>query len=449
VVKNASILMGGKTLQAILSLGYIALAARSMGPEYFGMFVLIHAFAQAVGEIAKFQSWQAVLQFGTGPLVEGRLGDFQRVLRFSLLLDAISAVLGAGIGIAAALTIGTYLGWTDEMAPLAAIYATSIIFMVGATPTGILRLLDRFDLMALQSGVAAIVRSVGALLAAWLAFFAMPELKGAGSLPMFLAVWYFSNVAAFLFLFGAAGWQLHRQGHLAGLRWRRQGSLTAGLPGIWRFVWSTNLNATIDLAFTHVGTLAIGAMLGARDAGLYRIARQVSDGVSKPARLLVPALYPELARLWFAGDGAGMRRLALRLGLLAGATATALLLLVALIGRPALALILGADFADAADVMLLLLAGTTIGVWAMPLEPILVATGRPGAALRVRIWVAILYLPALFFAVHELGLVGAGLASIAASILLFAGMLRAVLQQRPSPQQAAGGISEGPPVAVP
>src|SRR3546814_15938124 len=61
-------------------------------------------------------------------------------------------------------------------------------------------------------------------------------------------------VIAFFFLFGLAAKELHRHGCLRGFR-RVQGALTEGLPGIWRFCWSTNFNMTLTLAFTHVGTL--------------------------------------------------------------------------------------------------------------------------------------------------------------------------------------------------
>src|SRR3546814_4056848 len=103
-------------------------------------------------------------------------------------------------------------------------------------------------------------------------------------------------VIAFFFLFGLAAKELHRHGCLRGFR-RVQGALTEGLPGIWRFCWSTNFNMTLTLAFTHVGTLVVGWFLGPTDAALYRIARQVGAAIAKPAKLATPALYPELARL--------------------------------------------------------------------------------------------------------------------------------------------------------
>src|SRR3546814_3167024 len=96
--------------------------------------------------------------------------------------------------------------------------------MASATPTGVLRLFDRFDLLAYQSTVTLLVRLVGA---------AIIYTTG-GTLTSFLIVWYLAEVIAFFFLFGLAAKELHRHGCLRGFR-RVQGALTEGLPGIWRF----------------------------------------------------------------------------------------------------------------------------------------------------------------------------------------------------------------------
>ena len=151
VVKNAAVLLGGKAANAAVTLGAFGLAARGLGLQQFGLLILIHTFAEAVGDIAKFQSWQSVLHYGAKPLGEQRLGDFQRILRFSAMLDLLSAGAGVAIGVAGAAFIGPWLKWPSGTAPMAMLYATSVGFMVSATPFGVLRLFGRFDLMARQA----------------------------------------------------------------------------------------------------------------------------------------------------------------------------------------------------------------------------------------------------------------------------------------------------------
>ncbi|WP_293374028.1 lipopolysaccharide biosynthesis protein [Nevskia sp.] len=428
---NAGILLGGKALNGALSLGATALAARTLGVDMFGVLVLVHAYVQTVGEIAKFQSWQALLQYGTAPLAEGRLVDFQRVLRFSLALDGLSGIGGIVIALIGVQLIGSALGWPGVLAPEVSAYSLVIVFMVSATPTGALRLLDRFDLLAWQSSVDSWVRVIGAAIA-W---------QCDAGLSTFLAIWFAGQVAAFTFLFGMASRTLRARGALDGFELRAPGPLTDGFPGLWSFVWSTNLNSTLALAFTHVGTLMVGALLGARDAALFRVAKQLGDAVAKPAKLIVPALYPELARLAAASDQTVLRRLVWQLALAAGGAASVLLLIAALIREPALRFIVGEEFVAAKDVLLWLLGASVVSLWALPLEPLLMSTGSAGAAFRMRLLVTLLYLPLLYFATIKGGLTAAGAASVIGALMLFVGQLWLVLRwyRRPNGPPAAPG----------
>ena len=417
VLKNAGKLLGGRTVNAGLSLAYTAIAARALGVHVFGLLVLIHAFAQFLGDVVKFQSWQTVLQYGAGPLAEGRAADLHRVIRFTVFLDAVSGLAGIAIGVTVALLFGAQLGWPPGQGPAAAAYAVSVGFMTAATPLGVLRLLDRFDIMAGQAVVASIVRIAGCALGYVLH----------ASLGFFLVVWAAGTLAGFLFLSGGAWRELHRRGLMAGFSWR--GPATVNVPGAWRFAWATNLNATLGVAFTHLVTLMIGALLGASDAALWRVGRQVADAIAKPVRLLTPALYPELARLQASGAEKIMWRVAWRICLAAGAVGVLLLGISAFAGEPLLRLVMGPAFGAAAAVMTWQVAAAVIDLVALPLEPMVISLGRAGGAVRVRVVVALCYAAALPFLVRRFGVNAAGMALVAASAALAVGMFGLLLRR--------------------
>lgn len=113
-----------------------------------------------------------------------------------------------------------------------------------------------------------------------------------------------------------------------------------------------------------------------------------------------------------------------------------------LIGDPLLRLIMGDDFGAASVVLTWLVAAVAIEIWALPLEPMLVSLGRPGAAVRVRIAVSILYVAALFPLVRAFGLIGAGAATVGASLLMLVGMLVSVVVW----YRSGGGSARGSPV---
>src|SRR5688572_32736392 len=119
---NAGMLLGGRTVNAILTLAYMAMAAHALTVAEVGALVLIQAFAQFFGDVVKFQSWQTIIHYGSRPLAEGRKAEVQQVLRFTLALDAVSTVLGVALGAIGAVLFAGVLGWTADDAPAAALY---------------------------------------------------------------------------------------------------------------------------------------------------------------------------------------------------------------------------------------------------------------------------------------------------------------------------------------
>lgn len=412
---NVLVLLGGKSLNAVMSLGTMALTVRALGLEAYGVLVLIHTFATAIAEIGRFQSWQAILYYGTAAVESGRLADFRRLVRFTLLLDVGSAFFALALAVIGGWQLGPLLGWPEEIVPLGAIYGVTVLFVVATTPTGLLRLYNRFDLLAIQNSLGALVRLIGAGIA---------FLADAG-FEAFLLVWFVGVVISRLSLFGFAWREAYRRGHLgraAGgvIGWR---GLTRPFAGIWRFVWLTNLNATAHLGFVHLGTLLTGALLGPAEAALFRIARQVAAALAKPSRLLIQVIYPEFARLVAAGRMERLRRLLLQsAGLAAGGAAICMLLLV-LAGPFLLELIGGTSVQAAYPILLWLGAAAVIDLWAFPLEPALISVGRAGTALAVRTATLVLFVPLLVIAIGQWGLLGAGCATLAAAVLLMIGQL--------------------------
>jgi O-antigen/teichoic acid export membrane protein len=413
VFRNAGLLLGGKTANAVLSLGALAVAARALGAETLGLLVLVQAFTQGIGEIAKFQSWQAIIRYGAPAREACDGGALRHLVRLTAGLDAVSAVLGTALCAALAGMVGPCLGWPEGLIGPAVLYSTSVVFMVTATPTGVLRLLGRFDVLAVNAALGSLIRLAGGLVVWGLG----------GGIAGFLIAWYLATMLPGLFLIGATWRTLSREGLTEGIGRKPRARPSEAFPGFWPFVWKTNANTTVELAFSHLGVLAVGWLLGPAAAGVFRVAKQVADGVAKPARLLVPAIYPEIGRLRSRGEGAALVGLMTRAALIGGAVATASLAGIVLFGETILTLIGGPGFGEGYGVMIWLVAAGVIGVWVFPVEPYLITVGRAGSVLSIRLLSAALYLPALFWALTEAGLIGAGWTRFGAALLMAALLL--------------------------
>ncbi|WP_454760464.1 lipopolysaccharide biosynthesis protein [Caulobacter segnis] len=410
VLGNAGQLLSGRVVNAVVGLAYIALTARSLGKEAMGVVVLINAFAQFLGEVAHFQSWQLLISYGTAPAMDGDKPKFQQVLRLSLLLDLISGILGTALGVAGAFLFWRQLQWPADMMSYGALYALSIGVMTSATGVGLLRLFDRFRFLAAQQAVSSLVRMVGCAICA----------VTDAPIQWFLLAWAAGTFASFFYIAGIAIWDLSKRGLLQGFT--LAGPTSQGMPGVWRFAMATNFSSTIDVGFTHVLTLVVGAMLGPVQAAYWRIGKQVADGMAKPARLMVPAMYPELAKMRTTGGQQAMTKLAMQIGLIGGAAAGVLLLVSLVAGKWILELVMGPAFAAAAGVMNWQVAAAAVAILSLPLEPMLVSMRAAGAALAVRLVVVIAYLAALAPLINAFGLTGAGAALVASALAMAVGM---------------------------
>lgn len=408
LARNVGWLAGSKGLGALLSLVYLALAARTLGLAGFGAFATVLAYGQLIVNFAQFQSWQLVIRFGAGHLAAGDHPRLERLLSFAVALDAGSALFSAAAGFLLAGTAAALLGWPAGLETSAAWFGLSLLLWLRATPIGALRLLDRFDQLSAAETVTPIVRFAGAIAASiWFP-----------SITAFLLVWTVSEILSSLMLWALARRTLARRGVRFRAGWPR--GVRADNPGLWAFAWASNATASVNLAWQQVGTLVVGAESGVAAAGGFRMAFQIAQALAKPALLLGRVIYPELARL--GGDAAldqAVRR-ATRLALISGAI---LVLLSVLLGRTALVLIGGPDYGGAAWLLVILTGSVAIDLWGFALEPALLALGRAWSALIARAAGAAAYAVLLTATIDRFDAYGAAWAAVGGSVVALAGSI--------------------------
>ena len=366
-LRNASLVSIGKSSQAVMSLGFVALAARTLGMEDFGRLVLIHGLVFGLSQMIRFQTGQAVIRYGAEARADDDIPRLQRLIKFGVLLDLMAAPIGL-------LLIMSIIGPAADLFKIAPdirdeirLYGYSIVAMVAvSTPFGVLRLLDRFDLLAVQTTIAPGIRLAGSL------FLFFVE----GGLVGFLIVWFIAAIVSRLVLFGMAWGELRRHGVLQNVGQRHENQLKPEV-GIWRFILGLNLSRSLFLSREQIGLLMAGALLGPAAGGVFRIAQQLSDILIKPStKLLMPAIYPELARLQGAQDHVLRRAMVLRTSAIAGGIAIAVLVALAAAGRPLITAFAGAEYIEAYVPMLWLASSGLVTVVSFPLEPLLSSTGR-------------------------------------------------------------------------
>lgn len=414
IVKNASYLASGKLGGALLGLIALACAGRGMTPALFGTLVIIHSYANGVGAVVKFQTWQFIVRSGAPAVERGDIRTLRDVIGFAVGLDLTSGLIGLAGGLALLPFAAEWFGIGQENLHLAMLYCMLIPTMTAATPTGILRVFDRFDQIALQQLVTPLLRAVGAVLS-YVAGFGFTG---------FVLTWFVADLAGDLCLWFMSIKELRRREVRRALRPGLFGPARR-LRGAWGFVWTTNVAHSIWAAWGPVSNLIVGALLSPAAAGLFKIAATFFDSASKPAELMSRSFYPEIMRL----DPASRHpwQLAVRSAMISGAIAIVLLLVVTVGGKPVIDLVFGKRYVDAYDLLQLMTASLVVAMAAFPLESLLYMAGRERSALAAEGTAALGYAVLLVALIHLYGIWGAGLAYVAGVCLKSVFMLMPTL----------------------
>ncbi len=412
IFKNAGLMLTGRVTTGFFSLGTLSLAAHSLGVEEFGILVLVQSYVLVITALTTFQSWQAVIRYGAACLDSNNTFALQALVKFTTLLDVVGVVLGSLVACFAAPYVGPYVGWNEDVISYAQPFSFLILFTIVATPTGLLRLYDRFDLLAIHTVVTPALRFVGVGIAAFLS---------APFWTYLLAYFVAGAAGGSLLLF--LGWrEIYRDGRLKGIGFSFTG-LTAPHGGIWRFCIYSNLHASLQVISAHMSTFLVGIVAGPAAAGLFKIGRDVATALTKPAELLNQSIYPEFARLGSKSGWDQFANLILRGGALAGCAGAVLLTLTFAFGQPFLVFFFGVPFADAYLALVLLVASAVITVAGFPLDPALYAMGRPSIPLRIDVVsILVIFMPLLLVFTHLFGPTGAGAATLVSATFTFGSM---------------------------
>jgi len=405
MARNIGWLLGGRGFTGAASLAYLALAARALGPQGFGTFSLILAYGAGIANLIQFRSWQAVIRFGAIHHGAERRDQLHRLFGFTATLDWTSALLGAVVAVFGTALAAPLLGWSSIEARDAALFGAVLLLSTGATPAGILRLGDRFDLLTYTEAIGPLIRLVGAL-AAWTA--------GLG-INVFLMIWATAAIAQML-VGWAAALIIHRARLTLGRTAFRQ--TLAENPRLWRFMVQTNLSSSLSAIWQQLGVLAVGAVDGAVSAGAFRIASKLASSFSKPLETMTRVLYPELARLVASNDHATLRRVFLQLTAVSTVMAALVIGLAVFAGPRLLVLFSGHGFEGAYPYLIVLTIAAAIDLAGFGLESIHNAHGRSGRVLGARLIGAVTYVFALALLLPTIGPIGAAFAVVATSLAM-------------------------------
>lgn len=405
VIENTAWLLAGKGFGGLLSLVYLAIVTRTLGIDGFGRFTLIFGTAVAISTFVRFETWQVILRFGAEHLHQKRVDEFGRLVAVAILFDFGGAFLGCGIAWLVTRELSPVFGWDESVSKIALFYCFASLLAINSAAMGVLRAFNRFDLGAYADSVVPIVRFAGSVVL----LFVGPSLEG------FLIVWGASEV-----LSSATYWYLAKKTGGDVMRARYFLEIVQGFrsqPGLSGFLFITNIGVTLTGVVKQFPVLIIGMVGTAASAGLFRLASQISQAMSKISFLLSRSIFAELAQVRASQTSADLRKLFRKTTKLTFYAGLVLMALVILLGKPILLLIAGRDFLPAYPLLVIIGSAAAVEFIGVAFEPALLSGSAARQVLAVRFLFTAILILLYFLLLPHLGATGVALAILGYTIL--------------------------------
>lgn len=406
LLKSAAVLLSGNVAASILGLISLALTARALGVEEFGVLVLITTYVLIVDRLINFQSWQALIRYGAEALENRNEENLKVLLKFGFSLDAGTAILGAILAASLSRMIGGWLEWDAEYVLMAMAYSATIFFHINGTPIAILRLYNKFRITAVQQVYASVFKLIGVAIAC----FCGADIWG------FLLIWALTDMLGNILLIIYARRELINQ-EIVGVFDASMKGLHSRFTGIWGFVLTTNLNSSIRMTSREFDVMIVATLLGAPATALYKVAKQFTSVIQKVIDPLYQVIYPLLAKLYSSGDVNRFVIFCLKSSTFAFFIAGGLWLVFFLFSDYIITWTVGGEYLDAQSVMLWYMLAAVVSSAAFPLQPAMLSMGWPQMTFWVHVASSIFYFIFLTVALNVFGLVGAGMAYVGYYVL--------------------------------
>ena len=286
-LQDVGILSTSKAGEAVLSLAQAILLARLLGPEQFGVALLVMSYPSLLFAFFDARSNAATLRFVTD---FSRKGQTERALAVCKLGYTIDLVVVLATFLVTLLTVSwaqTHIVKQAGTASLMIIYAVSFLSRAfGGTSSAVLTILRQFKTLAIVDLSATFVR-VSLTLAFVLSGWGVSGVIWGNFLGMTLSGLVLGILASVLMLKRWNGYWIRAP-------WTH---LQREKRDIFRFLLFTDLSALAALLVKQADTVLLGYFRLPAEVGYYRLAKSLAGVISLPIGPLHSVSYQRMTRL--------------------------------------------------------------------------------------------------------------------------------------------------------
>jgi O-antigen/teichoic acid export membrane protein len=402
VAKNSAYLFSASGIAVALSFFQNLLAANLLGVALLGTLGVIVDFTSVINKLGSFRMHELVVKYVGQYQEENDPPRGAAVFKLACLLETGSSLVSYTL-IALLAAWGASLFAKDaSFAGMFALYGLIVLGnVIYESATGLLQIFDRFRSISILQAAQSVVT----LLLIALAFFAPDPLLAVVGAYMSGKLITGIGIALLAFREAARQW--------GGGWWRAPlGLLREQRRELFRFAFSTNISATINLVNKDSEKLWVGALLGVTAAGYYKQALALANLVLIPVSPLPQATYPELAREVARKAWDNVRYVLKQGSRLAALYTGAASIFLIVLGRPLIALLYGEEFLPSYPALIVLLVGLLVANTFYWNRTALLSLNLPGFPTKVNLLAAAIKIALTLLLVPRLGYVAsAGLLS--------------------------------------
>lgn len=395
-------LLSGSGANAVIMAVSTMIAARTLGPQAYGILALVLTIGRLSERLLRFESWQPLIKFAAEPDVERDPARMSELMLYGLLLDIGSALLSAGLTIVSGYVLAPVIHLSASDMPLVAIYAVAIALNIRGMPTAALRLNGQFRTLAYVQLLASLMRLGFATIALVLGL----------DLLAFVIIWTLAQVIDST-LFLVLGLRSLKQTDIPSPLRASVRGLGTKFPGFMGFAWSTNVSSTLRTLTQEADTLLVSAFAGSNAAGFYHIAKRIAKVAQQVGSMVQAVLYPDMAKMWARAQFAAFRKMVGRVQLALASVGVIILGTVWVFGDLLIKLAFGNDFADAYPLLMTQLIAVVLIMHSAPSRSALLAMHKPGFVLITAIISTILFFAVTLLSLPRFGAIGANYGHIA------------------------------------
>lgn len=282
---NALSAFVGDSGASVINLVIIIVLIRLIGNNGYGILVLAQSYMSIMDVLLNIQSWKSIIQYGQKAIIEKDEDSFYGYVKTGCILDISTAILGGIVAILLASVVGNIFGWSKELIICSEIFSVTIFSHFAGTPTAILRIFNKFNLVAVQKILSALIKLVS-LGVIWL-------FKGSISVVNAVIIYSIGDIIGNLLLIIFAMHIFRKDYHIKKV-------FKAQIPKDYKqfisyTLWGT-LSEIVDLPINYFDVFII-SFLSIDMVSIYKVFKQIVSILSKVTSTISQAILPQFSFL--------------------------------------------------------------------------------------------------------------------------------------------------------